>query len=101
MEGDLSIDEKSLEQIRYRPNREALLKYIEAADKLIVAAVEQCSFPDLGKYSGLCALTKKDLENLDESLQKAAALASEHLVPIDYALDTPLVHKFDVDQFSK
>jgi len=101
MEGDLSIDEKSLEQIRYRHNREALLKFIEAADKLIEAAVEQCSFPDLGKYSGLRGRAQATLENLDESLQKAAALASERLVPMDYALDTPLVHKFDVDQFSE
>ncbi len=95
MEDNFSIDKKSLKKIRY--DRKALLKYIERADKLIKTAVEQRNFLDHGKYNGLCALAKKDLGNLDKSLQEA----SERLVPTDYALDTPLVHKFDVDQFSK
>jgi len=99
MEGDFSIDKKSLEKIEH--NREALLKYIERADKLILEAVEQRSIPDLGKYNYLKGQAERDLENLDESVQEASANESPRLVPTDYALDTLLVHTYDVDQFSK
>jgi len=97
MEGDFSIDEKSLKKIRH--DRATLLKYIEVADNLTQTAVAQGNFPDVIKYSGLLALAKRDLESLDESLQEDLAKESERLVSPDYALETKLVHKFDVDQF--